>query len=527
MEEFFFVLFVLLCGYLDCRIKVHTRWRIYGRVSSVVKRRVRERVVFPSRWPTKGSGLNECMRICSYSAPTPFREMFRGQLAGTQIVGTRSRKHSPIGGKLCYLWCVNPKSTGCSHSDIKCVNPYETIRKYKCNQCGEVMMCVCDEAFGRRHRPHQLSAGTWLDSQKHVPVTLGFQTGICNHCRGLPEQVVPKAASPGRTSKIRRYYWREISMRVIDRFADWAEQNGIRYRPGLDLTRDYRDKRDQIEREVIEEIKAEHERSPKYQYQEKSSEKAIVDNAVEVIEYDATYIKGASKGKTIFSGGEIISVEEYAARSLGSQGYEVILTESIPFHVLFGCLMYRVVCDPADPFLQTTMFGDRHAFDRGEKGTQVVMLLPSDFGSADYGKRRAEVVAAHLSVIGDSRENLRAEFDSMFDRSEPLRQYLWAHREKNAEAARVLIEIIPCNRVVTILRYLFADYWHRYVGWPDLLVSRPKNSEGYFFAEVKGTGDKLSEQQKQWIEANTTHLLLPFKIVKIHRRHVVDTLPVE
>ncbi len=66
------------------------------------------------------------------------------------------------------------------------------------------MMCACDEAFGRRFLALQLNGGCELDTQERVPVTHGFQVGICSECRGLPADPAPAAALPGRTSKIKR-----------------------------------------------------------------------------------------------------------------------------------------------------------------------------------------------------------------------------------------------------------------------------------------------------------------------------------
>ena len=43
------------------------------------------------------------------------------------------------------------------------------------------------------------------------------------------------------------------------------------------------------------------------------------------------------------------------------------------------------------------------------------------------------------------------------------------------------------------------------------------NATSFLFVEVKGTGDKLSEDQKRWIEDNMEILGLPFKLVKVHR----------
>jgi hypothetical protein len=59
----------------------------------------------------------------------------------------------------------------------------------------------------------------------------------------------------------------------------------------------------------------------------------------------------------------------------------------------------------------------------------------------------------------------------------------------------------------------------RFCGWPDLLAYK---GDEYFFAEIKSSGDKLSEDQKDWIRGNYEILGLPFKLVKIHRRKIVD-----
>jgi hypothetical protein len=44
----------------------------------------------------------------------------------------------------------------------------------------------------------------------------------------------------------------------------------------------------------------------------------------------------------------------------------------------------------------------------------------------------------------------------------------------------------------------------------------------FFFAEVKSSNDKLSNDQKRWIRDNYELLKLPFKLVKIHKTGVVE-----
>ena len=86
------------------------------------------------------------------------------------------------------------------------------------------------------------------------------------------------------------------------------------------------------------------------------------------------------------------------------------------------------------------------------------------------------------------------------------------------ERARKLIDIMPFPNIVAILRYLVEEYWHHYLGWPDLLVYR---QDEFFLAEVKASGDKLSDEQKVWIRANHERLNLPFKLIKVHKTGMV------
>ena len=51
----------------------------------------------------------------------------------------------------------------CNHQNTKCLNQFELIRKYKCLDCGEIMMCECDKEIGEKYLSHQLSNGTELE----------------------------------------------------------------------------------------------------------------------------------------------------------------------------------------------------------------------------------------------------------------------------------------------------------------------------------------------------------------------------
>ena len=374
-------------------------------------------------------------------------------------------------------------------------------------------MCACEEDFAHRFLPHQLSEGTDLETQRPIKVTIGFQENICNTCRGLPEEAHPLGEIYGRSSKIHRYYWREITFETTRRFADWAERQG--YADERNARAENPDAYASIGKEVVNEINALHEHSPKYVYQEESQSAVIKRHKVEVVKLEGAYVTTSERKVGILENGEVYSAEKFATLYYTRQGYEVLLAESIPFHVLFGVFMWLLIQAPSDPRGRVVGFGERTAFDEGGRGKQVWTRLPEDFGSPGYAQRQALAIEEHFLMLPHDREELLWLFDYWTEPSEGLRQYLWAHRPEDVERARKIASVLPACVIHRILRYLVGDYWRRYTGWPDLLAHKPGE---YFFAEVKSSRDKLREDQKNWIRANANELHLPFKLVKIHKQ---------
>lgn len=114
-------------------------------------------------------------------------------------------------------------------------------------------MCSCDREEGERFLPHQLNMGSWEGSVERIPVTIGFQEKICPVCRGLKAVAAPRAPMHGATTKIVRYYWREIFFETTRRFYD--------AHPNLDPLDhnssefNFPEERRVIEKQVISEIK--------------------------------------------------------------------------------------------------------------------------------------------------------------------------------------------------------------------------------------------------------------------------------
>ncbi|ODR94537.1 hypothetical protein AUC70_07820 [Methyloceanibacter stevinii] len=404
----------------------------------------------------------------------------------------------------------------CAHESVTCLNEYELLRKYRCASCQGVMMCACDEAFGRRFLTHQLEEGVDLDTQERVPVTLGFQANVCNSCRGLPLDPAPTAAIPGRTSKIKRFYWRELFFAETQRTADWQDAN-----PDVS-PEEIQSAQRQIAKEVLEEMKALHAATPQYDMREPSQSEVLERLRVEIEALHPAYVSSPRKGAVVMWENEVVAPETYAAHHYRALGWSVMPLESVPLHALFGVLMWPLIEDPGDPKNRIVSFGSRGELDTA-RGVEVFMInLPEDFGGPSYGRRRVNEIGEHLALLspGDVPDrNVALDlFNDWRDPSERFRQYLWAHRAADVDRARRLIEVLPTETIIAILWYLVGDYWGRYVGWPDLLLWR---DEAFMMVEVKSSSDKLSADQMRWVADNHESLKLPFRIAKLHRKRSV------
>jgi len=186
-----------------------------------------------------------------------------------------------------------------------------------------------------------------------------------------------------------------------------------------------------------------------------------------------------------------------------------------PFHALFGIFMWILIQGYDDDKNRVVGFGARKGYDPKKPNTKIIhATLPEDFGKTGYGERRKKQIIRHLDSLPDDKEEMLWTFDYWIDHSENLREYLWAHEEVDVQKARILTERLPIPTIKNILKYLVDGYWERYLGWPDLFAY---NEKDFLFVEVKSSKDKLSVDQKNWIENNSKYLNLPFKLAKIHR----------
>ena len=378
----------------------------------------------------------------------------------------------------------------CNHSSVRCVNQYELIRKYCCEACGGIMMCACEEDFGGRYLPHQLRQAAVPGTHERVPVTLGFVSRVCNTCRGLPEPASPKSDRRGK--KIERYYWREISFAMIPRLAEWAQENG--YTKWLEVSAQRKDIYRSFHQEAVEEMKRLHSRAPKYVYQDESDASLLTKHSVEVVHLRPSGTRGSNGW--IFKVGDkwVDSANEVASLHFAQQGYKAFPTESRPFHVLFGTLVWPVVQDPTDPKVRKVGIGRKLPSGEWKNLGLMWTPLPSDFGSRSYAERRAVALSAHFATLEQSKSDLPGLFNRWLEPSSDLRCYISAHLSGDMSKARELLTILSSDATLRILKYLTDDHWRRHCGWPDFLFHREAD---FFFGEVKFSDHGLTEYQKQ------------------------------
>lgn len=399
----------------------------------------------------------------------------------------------------------------CKHQDTHCLNQYELVRKYRCISCSGIMMCACDRSIGERFLPHQLSHGKDLETQQRIPVTLGFVAKACELCRTGKATAYPMAAIHGRTSKIKRYYWRELAFRKMELYEQLtgSPDGYLDEHPN-----EHSDSHKKADAQALEDIKNLHAQSPRYVYDDESAEAVLKECRVRIRDVHVEYATSSDPKARVRHGGQDLHVEQFAQAYYSGLGYHTLLCESIPFHVIFGVFTWILIQDPDDPFCRTASFGERSAYERDRSKEIISTSLPSDFGTPGYSVRRAKQIASHLNSLNEGADNIAWLFDYWLEPSWGLRQYLWAHRDDDIVTARQVVATIPGATLIRIVEYLLGAYWDRFLGWPDILATQDGE---LLFIEVKSSADKFSEEQKHWMRENFRGLHLPFEVLKLHR----------
>lgn len=397
----------------------------------------------------------------------------------------------------------------CDHSNSECLNHYETVRKYRCSDCGNVYICSCEKEFALRHLPHQVREGCVLETQERVPVT-GFADNMCAECRGLPEEPHPRAAIFGQKGKVERYYWREITKSYYQLLHERIGGQSPSRSPSPAEARALR-------REALKAWQQIHQTAPKYDTREETEAAFLREVSVPTREIEAEYVQverdGQRVGRWKAPDGTLVSAEELAKREAESRGFLALRCERPIVSCLVATFLGQVIQAPADPQVRSTFRASTIGWKPGKRDTPTIEIpLPEDFGTPGYWLRRGEPIKRELESLVQA-PSLEAEFVSRIPATESLRDYLWAADAEVLVESRIALQRLPPHVVLGAVAWIMEHPWDRIPGWPDLLLL----GDSYCFSEVKSPNDELSAEQMRWFRWACGPAAIACEIIRVRK----------
>ncbi len=404
----------------------------------------------------------------------------------------------------------------CAHESVRCLNHYDTFRKYFCEVCGRVYVCDCERQLATAFLPYQTREGREYGTHRRFQVD-GFASAMCAECRGEPEEAHPRAAIWGQKGKVERFYWREIFKTQCELASAWLAENG---QPGYNFV-DFQARFPQAAAEFKKKAKRhwqeQHRRNAKYDLSERTESHFLSGTHIPVLEVEAPYIqveKGDQKvGKWIGAGDRRMGAEQLALEWFVAQGFRATGCERVLISCWFGTFLASVVQDPADPRQQQVTRGSTKGWRSRNPNTPLISFsLPEDFGSQEYFERRRDAFEARFRQLRQLSQ-LVDLFDELLPSSELLRDYLWANDDESIATAREALTVVPPAIVLASLAWTAGSFWKRQPGWPDLFVYR---GDKFRFVEVKSPHDRLSQEQMRWFEW-AIDVGIPCQLMRIKR----------
>lgn len=407
----------------------------------------------------------------------------------------------------------------CEHSKVRCLNHYDTFRKYLCENCGGVFICECERQLAIAFLPHQTKHAIEYGTRKEYPVT-GFAPNICAECRGEKEEAHPRAAIYGQKGKIERYYWREIFKTACEYMFNWLQQNSKQVKDIIEFQSKFPDIATEFKKKAKKHWQAIDKESPKYDLKEQTEAEFLLKVQVPFIKIKAEYRQieksGQKIGKWINQSGKLVSVEEIATEWYCSKGYTVLSCERKFISTWVGTFLALPIQDHSDVRIRSTFRNSTKGWTSHNRNTGLIsILLPEDFGSAEYYKRREAAIQAGIQRMRTA--NLQTLFDELLDNSESLRDYLWVNDDEVIEVARIALHILSKETVIAGVEWAIQNFWQRQPGWPDLFVYKGND---YTFIEVKSPNDELSHEQMNWFQWAIEQSHIPCEICRVEKKKV-------
>lgn len=122
---------------------------------------------------------------------------------------------------------------------------------------------------------------------------------------------------------------------------------------------------------------------------------------------------------------------------------------------------------------------------------------PADLNDPDFLERRGtsrDRLYDQLTA-DEARVRLQQHWRAKFGRLNPFVH--WGALEESLVMR--CFDTVPWSHWITIFRHLWLDLRRHRAGFPDLFQFRPDSEPGYRFIEIKGPGDRLQDNQRDWL----------------------------
>jgi hypothetical protein len=375
-------------------------------------------------------------------------------------------------------------------------------------------MCECERDLALQVLPHQVSCGTQYGTHLTYPIS-GFAKSICRLCRGEREEEHPRAAIYGQKGKVERYYWREIYKTYLEIVRSFLAEQEITVEDIIEFERKFPKTAKDMKKEARKIWQVHRKNEPMYDLQEPTEASFLKEVHVLQKYLDFKYVqilrKNQKIGKWVGKTGVLLSAENVVTEWYNGLGFSVKKCERKLITVLVGTFCNSVITDPSDPRRVWNFSKDR----KNIVPAILNSLIPADFGSKEYFKRRSEGFYSLFENL--EKADMRELFEKLLEPSRSFRRYLGAYDNETLELGRTALRVMPQPLVLKCIDWAIREFWHRQSGWADFFVF---NENEFKFVEVKSPHDELSLEQMNWFKWAIEEASIPCEIIRLTRIEV-------
>lgn len=224
------------------------------------------------------------------------------------------------------------------------------------------------------------------------------------------------------------------------------------------------------------------------------------------------------KAKYIINGGEYFA-EEAAIRYYETLGYKALWSENAYWWTLMSLFFWDVIFAKTRGAVTLSVGGvdveldpRDEDFEQHFKFTVQMNGMPSDFFTPEFYERRKALIRNKIQELQNSNleQKLIASYNQNYGKNcRPIENW-----DRYAlDELLISVQRLDKRRLIEILERLISDFRDNRAGLPDLIVYDDKD---FFFSEVKGERDRISEKQREWHDFLSTTLGLKVEILLIN-----------